>query len=127
MDPMRLITGLAGSLILIVTFATMLRTMVVPRGLSSRLVSWLWRSLRLLLNTIANPFGSYLVRDRILAWLAPLTLVGVLATWLAALYLGYGLIRHATARLGWKAAFREAGSSLFTLGYASTDRFQLSV
>jgi hypothetical protein len=126
MDPVRLLIGLAGGLILMLTFATMLRTMVVPRGLPSRLVYGLWSGLRRLLNLIADPFDNYEVRDRMLAWLAPLILVGMLAAWLAALFLGYGLIMHATAGIGWKASFREAGSSLFTLGYASTDRLQLS-
>jgi len=126
MDPLRILVGISGVLILLVTFATMLRTMVVPRGLPSRLVYGLWRGLRRVINLLADRFDSYEIRDRLLAWLAPLMLVGMLAVWLAALYLGYGLIMHATVDLGWRASFREAGSSLFTLGYASTDRLQLS-
>src|ERR1051325_6734306 len=118
MDPVRILIGACGVLILLVTFATMLRTMVVPRGLPSRLVYGLWRGLRRIINLFADRFDSYETRDRLLAWLAPLMLVGMLAVWLAALYLGYGLIMHAMADLGWRAAFREAGSSLFTLGYA---------
>jgi hypothetical protein len=33
---------------------------------------------------------------------------------------------HALSGLGWRASLREAGSSLFTLGYASTTRLHLS-
>ena len=123
---MRLISGLGGGVLLIVTFATMLRTMVVPRGLYSTLVYWLWRGLRKVLNLAAAPFGSYEVRDRLQAWLAPLILVGMLTAWLAALFTGYGLIIHAATGLGYAASFREAGSSMFTLGYASQNRLELS-
>ncbi len=123
---MRLIIGLAGGALLVVTFATMLRTMVVPRGLHSWLVNWLWRGLRKVLNLVAAPFGGYECRDRLLAWLAPLMLVGMLAAFLAALFAGYGLIMHAVTGLGYAASFREAGSSMFTLGYASQDRLELS-
>jgi hypothetical protein len=82
--------------------------------------------MRFLLRLIGRPFSSYEVKDRILAWLAPLILVTMLAAWLVALFFGYGMIFYAVSGLPWRASLREAGSSLFTLGYASSDRLQLS-
>src|SRR5262249_52410185 len=54
-----------------------------------------------------------------LAWLAPVILVSALLCWLAAMFAGYGLLMYVVSGLPLHASFREAGSSMFTLGYAS--------
>jgi hypothetical protein len=118
-ETMRVISGLAGVALLLLTAASILRNVVVPRGLGSMLTHTLWRSLRWLLLRVAAPFHSYPVRDRMLAWLAPIVLVTTLLCWVAALFLAYGLMMYSASRLPFLASFREAGSSLFTLGYAS--------
>ncbi|MGF1431037.1 hypothetical protein [Kitasatospora sp. LaBMicrA B282] len=124
---MRLISGLGGAVLLALTIASILRTLVVPRGLYSSLQWWLWRSLRALLHTVAAPFGNYRAHDRAQAWLAPLVLVGMLFCWLCALLACFTLLLHADSGLSWSVSVREAGSSLFTLGFASGDRLRLSV
>ncbi|MFI8082862.1 hypothetical protein ACIF6L_18955 [Kitasatospora sp. NPDC086009] len=124
---MRLIHTLAGALILVLTVASILRTLVVPRGLYSSLVHRLWRGLRALLRLSATPFGGYRAQDRAQTWLAPLILLGMLGVWLGSMLLAYTLLLHGTSRLNWAVSFREAGSSLFTLGFASGDRLHLSV
>lgn len=127
MSPERWASALAGVVVLVVTFSSILRILVVPRGHNSRLMTALWLLLRTLLRTIAGPSGRYERRDHLLAWLAPLVLVGTLGCWIAAMYAGFGLLMHAVSGLGWRPSLREAGSSLFTLGYASTTRLHLSV
>ena len=122
----RTISALLGFLLLLLTFASIMRILVVPRGHSSRLMTTLWRVLRALLRVLAGRSARYERRDHLLAWLAPLVLVGTLACWISGMYLGYGLLMHAVSGLGWRASLREAGSSLFTLGYASTTRLHLS-
>ncbi|MDH6137178.1 hypothetical protein P3T37_006610 [Kitasatospora sp. MAA4] len=126
MVPMRLISALAGILLLALTIASILRTLVVPRGLYSTLVSRLWQVLRTILRLCANPFGTYRAQDRAQAWLAPLMLVGMLFCWLCAFLAGFTLLLYANSNLTWGVSLREAGSSLFTLGYASGDRLRLS-
>jgi hypothetical protein len=120
------ISGVAGGLLLAVLFVNVLRTLVVPRGLYSVLVFRLWWLLRRLLR-LAAPRGGYDAIDRAQTWLAPLILIGMLATWLGGALIGYGLMLHALSGLKWGNAFREAGSSLFTLGFASGARLRLSV
>ncbi|MFD4523594.1 hypothetical protein ACFWP7_06635 [Streptomyces sp. NPDC058470] len=122
---MKWISGVAGTLLLAAVLVSVLRTLVVPRGLYSSLVIRWWRTLRLLLR-LAAPGGSYQAHDRAQTWLAPLMLVGMLATWLGGALLGFGLLLHAVSTLTWTNAVREAGSSLFTLGFASGDRLHLS-
>ncbi|MFB7619312.1 hypothetical protein [Kitasatospora sp. NPDC056181] len=123
---MRLIHTLAGVLLLLLTIGSILRTLVVPRGLYSALVHRLWRMLRTLLRLSATPFGTYRAQDRAQTWLAPLILVGMLGVWLGAMLVAYTLLLHGTSELNWAVAFREAGSSLFTLGFASGERLHLS-
>ena len=123
---MRLISGLVGGLLLVLTVASILRTLVVPRGLYSALVNRLWRALRMLLRLVAAPFNNYRSEDRAQAWLAPLLLMTLLGCWLGGMLVAYGLLMNAFSGLPWGASFREAGSSLFTLGYASGDRLRLS-
>lgn len=119
------ISGVVGALVLAVVLRSILRTLVVPRGLYSMLVFRLWWVLRRLLRLMAFR-GDYNAVDRALTWLAPLMLIGMLVTWLAGALLAYGLLLHAFSPLSWSASFREAGSSLFTLGFASGARLRLS-
>ncbi|MEV7938083.1 hypothetical protein AB0O82_18345 [Kitasatospora sp. NPDC088264] len=123
---MRLIHSLAGALLLLLIVGSILRTLVVPRGLYSALVQRLWRVLRTVLRLYATPFRGYYAQDRALTWLAPLILLGMLGVWLSGMLLAYTLLLHGTSELSWSVAIREAGSSLFTLGYASGERLQLS-
>ncbi|WP_035844744.1 hypothetical protein [Kitasatospora azatica] len=124
---MRTISALGGLLLLALTLASILRTLVVPRGLYSSLVFRLWRTFRATLHGFARLFGnSYRSHDRAQAWLAPLVLVGMLACWLIALLASFTMLLYASSDLSWNVALREAGSSLFTLGFASGDRLRLS-
>ncbi|MES4892409.1 hypothetical protein [Streptomyces sp. NPDC096012] len=123
---MELISGVAGALVLALVLSSILRILVVPRGLYSGLMFRLWWLLRRVLR-LAAPRGGYDAVDRTQTWLAPLTLMGMLACWLAGALLGFGLLLYALSPLSWATAFREAGSSLFTLGFASGARLKLSV
>ena len=123
---MRWISGVAGAVLLGVVLASILRTLVVPRGLYSALVYRLWWTLRRLLR-LAAPGGGYPAIDRAQTWLGPLILMGMLVTWLGGALAGYALLLHALSHLSWGDSLREAGSSLFTLGFASGRRLNLSV
>ncbi|WP_174805488.1 hypothetical protein [Kitasatospora sp. MMS16-BH015] len=123
---MKWIYTLVGTVLLLTTIASILRTLVVPRGLYSALVYRLWAALRVVLRRFAPVSGGYRAQDRAQTWLAPLILVGMLANWLLAMLLAYTLLLRGTSDLSWAVAFREAGSSLFTLGFASGDRLHLS-
>lgn len=115
-----------GALLLALTIASILRTLVVPRGLYSSLVMRLWRLMRTLLRACAAPFGTYRAHDRAQAWLAPLVLIGMLFCWLCALLASFTMLLYADSGLSWSVSLREAGSSLFTLGFASGERLRLS-
>ncbi|OKI67369.1 hypothetical protein [Micromonospora sp. CB01531] len=126
MDLMRWFAGIAGLAVLVLVASSILGSLVVPRGLGSALVRVLWRSMRWVLRRTSAPFHSYEVRDRFLAWLAPAVLIAMLWSWLAGLLVAYGLLMHAVSGISWPDSFREAGSSLFTLGFASGKRSTLN-
>src|SRR5262245_56775306 len=123
---MRVLAGVLAVPLLLATAGSVLRTLVLPRGVSPRWATLVWRCWRRLLLTLAGRTREYVVRDQLHAWLAPLVLIFTLLGWLFALFLGYAMLMYATSRLDWYASVREAGSSLFTLGFASTARLRLT-
>jgi hypothetical protein len=65
-----------------------------------------------------RPVSDYKRRDRILATQAAAVLLGQLAAWLIVSYVGFALLLWPFAYRGVVSAFVDAGSSLFTLGFA---------
>ncbi|MEY9845003.1 hypothetical protein [Streptacidiphilus sp. MAP5-3] len=123
---MRALSIALGVLLLIMVVSSVLRTLVVPRGLYSALVFRLTRSFRYLLRLSAAPLGTFRAMDRAQAWLAPLVLLGMLTAWLGGMLLAYSCLLYGLSTLDFGTAVREAGSSLFTLGFASGSRLKLS-
>ncbi|MGB7165137.1 MAG: hypothetical protein WBD70_18685 [Mycobacterium sp.] len=100
------------------TLMSVAGTLVVPRAVNSpisRMVEWLLDIAFLFMARRVRSFGR---RDRILAWQAPLSLLIRLAVWLGLLILGYALLLLPSLKGLLGQAFSEAGSSIFTLGYA---------
>jgi hypothetical protein len=122
---MRLLSGVLGVLLLFVTTWSVLRTLVVPRG-SSALNSAKNAALLGVFRAAARRTQGYVGRDRVLMWAAPLAIFTSLLMWLALFFLSYGLMMFASSDLTLASAFREAGSSLFTLGYATNERANLT-
>ena len=118
---MRALAGLGGVIITTATWWSMLRTLVVSRG-SSRIVRAKDHALMGSVRWLATRRGSYVARDRVLVWGAPLATVTSLVMWLSMFFLGYGLLLYAVSDLALMHAFREAGSSLSTLGISSSSR-----
>ncbi|MFE3548378.1 hypothetical protein ACFXN2_06875 [Streptomyces kronopolitis] len=124
---MRVLLGIAGAVIVLGIFSSVLHALVIPRptrhGFSrtvQRLVQWPFRLL-------ADRLPSVEAKDRVLTPMAPLAIVATLISWLVAFLAGYALLEAAVSRLGPREALIEAGSSLFTLGFASGNRVTLNV
>jgi hypothetical protein len=112
--------GFAGGLFVVLgTLSSVVGTLVVPRGVNSRISRAVDRVLDALFLQLARRVRSFERCDRMLAWQAPLSLLIRLAVWLGLLVVGYALLLLPTlnGRLG--PAFSDAGSSMFTLGYAA--------
>ncbi|MBV9486755.1 MAG: hypothetical protein JO246_11935 [Frankiaceae bacterium] len=120
MGPVRAIGVVIGLLIVVSTVISVLRTLIIPRaslGPVGRVVDAVVdRAFAL----ATRPIGEYEARDHVLAGQAAVYLLALLATWMAAFVLGFALwLWPTTGDLA--AAFRESGSSLFTLGFVPAD------
>jgi hypothetical protein len=114
------VAAAVGAMLIVAAGWSVVGTVVVPRRVRSRLTRWVSVSVRALFWAIADRFGSYEVRDRVLAAQAPIQLIAQIAVWLAVFELGFGLLLWPfVGRAGLGAAFEQAGSSLCTLGYAA--------
>jgi hypothetical protein len=106
----------AGLLVVLGTWSSVVRTLVVPRGLTSRLTATVQSSVRALFRAVAGRFGAYETKDRILVAQGPAELIALLAVWVLLFLAGFDLMfTGATGHAGF-AAFRDSGSSVFTVG-----------
>ena len=106
--------------IVLATLMSVVTTLVLPRLASSRIQLYVGRGILQLFSRTSHRFETYEARDRFLALQAPLYLIVILATWLAILLLGFGLMIWPFLRDGGLVhALTISGSSLFTLGFAA--------
>jgi hypothetical protein len=108
----------AGLLLVFGTLMSVAGTLVVPRAVNSPVsltVEWF---LDVTFLAITRPVRTFERRDRILAWQAPMSLLVRLAVWLGLLIVGFALLLLPSLKGHLGQAFSEAGSSVFTLGYA---------
>jgi hypothetical protein len=120
------VLAVLGGVIVLVTWASVLAVLVVPRRTRDPLTRAITRVTDGVYRLVTRPVRSFYRRDRILATEATAIIVLQLAVWLGLLYVGFALVLQAADRRGVDYAFSEAGSSLFTLGYAGPDSAPLT-
>ncbi|MFN2587871.1 MAG: hypothetical protein ABR613_07125 [Actinomycetota bacterium] len=108
----------AGAAIVVLTWIGMLDTLVVPRGLSSRLAAGVGKTVRRLFLLIANRFDEYESKDAVLVLQGPITLLLLLVTWIGCFLFGYTLILYPIENVSFVQTLEEVGSAFFTLGFA---------
>ena len=109
-----------GLVIFLGTLSSLIRTLVVPRGLTSKLALLVNRLFtRHLFLWLARRFDDYEAKDRILAFAGPLSLLMLLSVWMFSFWMAFALMLWPLIPLGWLEALRESGSSMLTLGFAS--------
>ncbi len=113
----RVVAAVIGGLIVLTSVSSVTGTLIVSRSVSSRLTRWVDRTVDRGYQLVAARAG-YRRRDRILATQAAAILLAQLATWLVVAYVGFALLLWPFATRGVASAFVDAGSSLFTLGFA---------
>lgn len=120
-DGLQLAGAVAGAMLVVVGLMSLMQTFVVPRGGGRGPVRWATRAVSAMLRPVAASMRTYEAKDRVLAWWGPLTLLLLLVLYLVVFHVGWALVLWPTLGSGSLAsALREAGSSLFTLGFATT-------
>ncbi|MGH9128591.1 MAG: hypothetical protein ACRDY2_06420 [Acidimicrobiales bacterium] len=112
--------GFGGGIVMLAVMATsVLRVLLVPRATRSRLALLILTLVRWAFRTVARGPDQYRSKDRLLGACEPVGLLVLLATWVGMALVGYALILwpFELALSGLGSGFREAGSSMFTLGF----------
>ncbi|HVT63641.1 MAG TPA: hypothetical protein VHD81_00620 [Mycobacteriales bacterium] len=116
MTPLRDVGAVVGAVIVLLTSVSVLRTLIVPRASLGPIGRVVDRVTDSGFRLATRRTSSYEERDTILAAQAAVYLVTLLAMWLGGYLLGYALMLWPfTHHIGF--AFRECGSSMFTLGF----------
>jgi hypothetical protein len=113
--------SVAGLFLLVATTLSLMRTVVIPRALRSIVsdaVAAVVVGIGVGISRIRN---SYPKRDATLAWTGPTIIIAQLLTWLLMYLLAYGLLIYGASGNDFGESVRQAGSSLFTLGFASVN------
>ncbi len=122
----RALLGVAGVAVILGIFSSVLRTLVIPRPTRSSFSRIVQRMVHWPVQAVADRLSTAEAKDRALAPVAPLAIVITLISWLAFFVVGYALLGAAVSGLNVRDALIEAGSSLFTLGFARGARATLN-
>ncbi len=114
----RLVAAAAGALLVLAAWASVTETLIVSRSVGGWLTRLVDRIVTGAFGLVAGVIPDYKRRDRLLATQAAAILLTQLAAWLLIAYVGFALLLWPFASRGLATAFTDAGSSLFTLGFA---------
>ena len=114
----RVAAAVIGALLVLASVSSVTGTLIVSRSVSSRLTRWVDRIVDGAYRLAVARAADYRRRDRLLATQAAAILLAQLAVWLIVAYAGFALLLWPFAARGLVSAFTDAGSSLFTLGFA---------
>jgi hypothetical protein len=114
----RVLAAVVGGLLVLTSVSSVTGTLIVSRPVSSRLTKWVDQVIDGAYQLVVPHAPDYKRRDRILATQAAAILLTQLAVWLIVAYVGFALLLWPFAARGVVSAFVDAGSSLFTLGFA---------
>lgn len=112
---------IAGVVLLVATTSSLMRTVIVPRALRSVISDAVSQAVVNTCRGLARLRSTYVKRDAVLAWAGPTILLAQLITWLLLFLFAFGLLLYGLSGQTLGESLRQAGSSLFTLGFADID------
>jgi hypothetical protein len=120
---LRVLLFLLGAGVVLFTVRSVVRTFLVPRALSGTIGRAVFVAVRRVFRLWARDSRPYADRDRVMAFYAPVGLLALLVVWVAFLVAGFATMFFALGGNSLLESLALAGSSLFTLGFASRDDF----
>src|SRR3984885_5802051 len=114
----RVVAAAAGGLLVLVAVSSVTVTLIVSRPVKSRLTRWVDQIVDWAYEQVVGRFADARRRDQLRATQAAAGLLGQLAAWLLVAYVGFPLLLWPFAPRGVASPCVDAGSSLFTLGFA---------
>ena len=123
MTELRIGAFLAGLAVLAGCGTSIIYTLVIPRGFSSRLAVFVGRRIvRRTFLLFANRFESFEAKDRVLALAAPMALLTLFLVWVLGFLAGYTLVVWPLSGVSLPEAARQTAASLFTLSLGPSHR-----
>jgi hypothetical protein len=114
----RVLAAVVGGLVVLAGWASVIGTLIVFRPVSGRMARWIDQMVITGYRLVTHRVETYRRLDRVLSTQAAAILLSQLVTWLACVFAGFALLMWPFSPGGLGQAFTEAGSSLFTLGFA---------
>jgi hypothetical protein len=114
----RIVAAVIGGLLVLLACSSVTGTLIVSRSVRSRLTHWVDQIVDMAYGLATRNADEYERRDRLLGTQAAAILLTQLVVWLGVAYVGFALLLWPFATRGLVSAFTDAGSSLFTLGFA---------
>src|SRR5438552_18745418 len=105
----RSVAAVAGALLVLTAWTSAVGTLIVPRPVSSWLTRWVDRVVNGAFRLVSRGIRDYRRRDRLLAAQAAAILLGQLAAWLGAAFIGFWLLLWPFEPRGLGPAFSAAG------------------
>jgi hypothetical protein len=114
----RWVAAACGLLLVLTGWQSVIGTLIVPRPVSSWLTRMADRLVVTVYMALTRPITDWVRRDKILATQAAAVLVTQLVSWLGIFLIGFTLMLWPIHGRSLTASLTDAGSSIFTLGFA---------
>jgi hypothetical protein len=114
----RALAAVAGGLLILLAWSSVVGTLIVSRSVHGRLTRWIDGVVVTGYRLVTHRTAEYRRLDRVLSTQAAAILMTQLLTWMALVFAGFTLLLWPFAARGLGGAFSDAGSSMFTLGFA---------
>jgi len=118
---MKVSVFIIGFIAVVLTLFSALSTFVLTRAARSHLNRLVFGVMRKLFDFILRFTNTYEQRDQIMAYYSPISLIMLVPVWYALILTGYAAMYWSLSVGDWFADVRYSGSSLLTLGFATSD------
>jgi hypothetical protein len=112
---------IVGLVIVVMTIFSALSTFVLTRAARSQLNRVVFGLMRRIFELILRFTNTYEQRDQIMAYYSPISLIMLVPVWYVLILVGYAAMYWSLGVGDWFADIRYSGSSLLTLGFATSD------
>lgn len=123
----RALVFLVGLVLVSRTVNSAIRTFVLPRGAPDAITAMVFLVTRRFFNMRARFAKDVYAQDRVLVMYGPAATLLLLPVWIGLIITGYMFMYWALEMNTWVHAFRFSGSSIFTLGYEYSERFDMTL
>jgi hypothetical protein len=115
---LRVLAAVVGGLVVLTSWISVVGTLIVSRAVRGRLAHWIDATVDTTFRLVTYRITDYRRLDRVLSTQAAAVLMAQLAVWLLLALAGFTLLLWPFSSRGLGAAFTDAGSSMFTLGFS---------